>query len=201
MLSVQHCVVKLYQVCSSHALRVKVSPAHESLVLQRLIVKILETLLLLNHKAHRLDVSYVALTSGFLPCLFKSSPWSRNWPCPWGHLFYIDLCRENRRNLSSSFKPQGPRLRYLVCSIVKQSSAKFVQIKPLGPKLTLLHGGHLIFKLGQQSDIRPTWASCFFKLVSLYPVYRKNKSIFQILPYNNICVQDHGYQWFSAILF
>ena len=58
-----------------------------------------KNLIFQNHKAQSLNIWYIASSSGPLPKLLKLSPWGQKWPRPGGHLFYIDLYRENFKNL------------------------------------------------------------------------------------------------------
>ena len=62
---------------------------------------------------------------------------------PGGHMFYIGLYRENVKK-SSCLKPRDQEPCYLVLSITKWTSTKFVQIMPLGSK-KIPPRGHMFY--------------------------------------------------------
>ena len=67
----------------------------------------LKNLLLTIQNPQSLDIWRVALSSGPLPRLHKSCPWVQDWPRPRGHMFYIEIYRENLKNLlQTKYKPQ-----------------------------------------------------------------------------------------------
>ena len=70
--------------------------------------------------------------------------WAKNGHAP-GHMFYIGLYRGNVKK-SSCLKPQGLEPWYLVYSITKWTSTKFVQILALGPGMARPRG--LMFDIG-----------------------------------------------------
>ena len=70
---------------------------------------------------------YVASPSGPLPSLFKLCSLGQKWPRPRGH---IGLYKINSFRIWSCCISKA-----LVCSITKETSTKFVQIVPLGPKM------------------------------------------------------------------
>jgi len=49
--------------------------------------------------AQSFHIWYIPLTRGTLPKLFKLSPWGQNRPRPRGHNFYIELYKENIKQL------------------------------------------------------------------------------------------------------
>ena len=59
----------------------------------------LKNLLQTKYKPLSLDIKHVALCSGPLPRLHKLCPWGQDWPLPRGHIFNIEIYRENLRNL------------------------------------------------------------------------------------------------------
>ena len=63
-----------------------------------------------------------------------------------GHMFYIGLNRENVKK-SPCLKPQGLKPWYLVCSITKGTSTKFVHIIPHGPEIAPPRGPNVLHRL------------------------------------------------------
>ena len=61
-------------------------------------------------------------------------------------MFYIGFYREYVEK-TSCLKPHGLEPYYLVCSINKWISTKFVQIIPLGLKMVLPWGSHVLHRL------------------------------------------------------
>ena len=52
-----------------------------------------------SQKAKACQILHVALSSEPLPREPKKKHWGQIWPCPGGHNFYMELYRENYRNL------------------------------------------------------------------------------------------------------
>ena len=102
----------------------------------------IKNLLVWNHKALWRDIWYVASTSVPLPCLFKWYPWGQKWPCSGGQMFYIDLLRENMKNLGAQWlsgrvldsRPKGrgfePHRRHCVVSLSKNINPSLVLVQP-----------------------------------------------------------------------
>ncbi len=97
----EYCVETLYQYCLNVGPGVKLFPWGQNwprrrghFILHRLTQEIFKNVLLRNHNAYSLDIWYVALSSGCLPCLFKLCSLGQNWPRPRVLLVYIDLCRK-----------------------------------------------------------------------------------------------------------
>ena len=70
-----------------------------------------------SHVLYRLNIWYVASSSGPLPSLFKLCSWCQKWARPGGHMFYIGLFKErmNKMVLSETTRPRA--LVYFVYSI------------------------------------------------------------------------------------
>jgi len=60
---------------------------------------IFKNLLVRNYKDQSFHIWYIASSRGFLPKLFKLSPWGQNWPGPGSQNFTLKLYKENCKRL------------------------------------------------------------------------------------------------------
>ena len=114
-----------------------------------------KNLLVWNHVALSLDILYVASPRGPLPRLFKLCPWGKKWARHRGHMFCIDVYRENMKTIFLS-EPTRPRALIFGMKHHQVDPYQVVQIMHLGPK-NLLVWNHEAFSLDILSVASPRW--------------------------------------------